>query len=38
MLNIFITPEVSAYFVELLAEEDNENAVFRIREVKIGGG
>lgn len=27
-----------AKFKELLVEEDNEDAVFRIRETKVGGG
>ena len=31
MLEITIAPEV-------LVEEDNEDAVFRIRETKVGGG
>lgn len=38
MLNIAIAPEVSAKFQELLKKEDSEDAVFRIREVKVGGG
>lgn len=38
MLNITVAPEVLAKFKELLAEEDNEDAVFRIRETKVGGG
>ncbi len=38
MLKIAIDPKVLAKFRELLAEEDNENAVFRIRETKVGGG
>ena len=36
MLNITLSPEAAARFKELLAEEDNEDAVFRIREVKVG--
>ena len=36
MLNIPLSPEAAARFKELLAEEDNEDAVFRIREVKVG--
>ncbi len=36
MLNITLSPEAVARFKELLAEEDNEDAVFRIREVKVG--
>ena len=38
MLKISMTPEVVAKFKELLKEEDNEDAVFRIRETKVGGG
>lgn len=38
MLDITIVPEVTAKFQELLKEEDNEDAIFRIREVKVGGG
>ena len=38
MLEITIAPEVIAKFKELLVEEDNEDAVFRIRETKVGGG
>ncbi len=38
MLNITVAPEILAKFKELLAEEDNEDAVFRIRETKVGGG
>ena len=34
MLEITIAPK----FKELLVEEDNEDAVFRIRETKVGGG
>lgn len=34
MLEITIAPEVIAKFKELLVEEDNEDAVFRIRETK----
>lgn len=37
MLEITIAPEVIAKFKELLVEEDNEDAVFRIRETKVGG-
>ena len=33
-----IAPEGIARFKELLVEEDNEDAVFRIRETKVGGG
>ena len=38
MLNITIVPEVATKFRELLEEETNEDAVFRIRETKVGGG
>ena len=38
MLEITIAPELLAKFRELLAEEDNADAVFRIRETKVGGG
>ena len=38
MLEITIAPEVIAKLKELLVEEDNEDAVFRIRETKVGGG
>ena len=38
MLDFTIAPEVIAKFKELLVEEDIEDAVFRIRETKVGGG
>ena len=38
MLEITIEPEVIAKFKELVVEEDNEDAVFRIQETKVGGG
>lgn len=38
MLKIDIAPEVAEKFRSLLEEEDNEDAVFRIRETKVGGG
>ncbi len=38
MLNIAMTPEVVAKFKALLAEEDDDDVVFRIREAKVGGG
>ena len=38
MLEITIAPEVIAKFTELLVEEHNDDAVFRIRETKVGGG
>ena len=36
MLQVTIVPEVAAKLKELLAED--EDAVFRIRETKVGGG
>ncbi len=38
MLKIHIAPEIVAHFKTLLAEEDSDEAVFRIRETKVGGG
>jgi hypothetical protein len=38
MLDITIAPEVSIKFKHLLEEEDDEYAVVRIYETKIGGG
>ncbi len=38
MLEIAVTPEVSAKFKEILEEEGDPNAVFRIYETKVGGG
>lgn len=38
MLNITISPELCGKLKELLAEEDNDNAKVRIREVKAGSG
>lgn len=38
MLDITLAPEISTKFKELLKEEDNDEAVFRIRETKVGGG
>lgn len=38
MLSIHIAPEVVQHFKALLVEEDNDEAVFRIRETKVGGG
>ncbi len=38
MLEITIAPEVVAKFKELMQEEQSEDAVFRIRETKVGGG
>ena len=38
MLETTIAPELLTKFRELLAEEDNDDAVFRIRETKVGGG
>lgn len=38
MLKINLIPEIRDKFKELLEEEDNGDAVIRIRETKIGGG
>jgi|GEM_PF-529984 Uncharacterized conserved protein len=38
MIQINITPEISEKFKKLLVEENNDDAVFRIRESKVGGG
>ena len=38
MLKITMTEEVLTKFKELLKDEDNQDAVFRIRETKVGGG
>lgn len=38
MVKIEIAPEVIAHFKSLLVEEDNDEAVFRIRETKVGAG
>jgi len=38
MLNITLSPEIVEKFKALLEEEDNDEAVFRIRETKVGGG
>ena len=38
MLNITLSPEVCGKLKSLLEEEDNEDAVVRIREVKAGAG
>lgn len=38
MLKIKMLPEISAKFKQLLEDEDNEDAVIRIRETKVGGG
>ena len=38
MIQIDITPDVSEKFKQLLADENSEDAVFRIRESKVGGG
>jgi len=38
MLEITLAPEVSAKFKELSDKENDENAVFRIYETKVGGG
>lgn len=38
MLKISIEPKIIEKFKTLFAEEDNDDAMFRIREVKVGGG
>ncbi len=38
MLQVGIAPEVAAHFKSLLEDEDNDDAVFRIRETKVGAG
>ncbi len=38
MPNVTIDPDVLARFKELFEEEDNDEAKFRIKEVKVGGG
>ena len=38
MISITLTPDISAKFKELLEQEANDEAVFRIKEVKVGGG
>ncbi len=38
MLNITLSPEAAAKLQGLLKEEDGEDAVLRIREVKVGSG
>ena len=38
MLEVTLTPEIAAKFRSLFEEEGNDDAVFRIKEVKVGGG
>ena len=38
MLKIKMPPEIVSKFKELIEEEDNDDAVIRIREAKVGGG
>lgn len=38
MLKISIAPEIVERFNTLFEEEDNDEALFRIKEVKVGGG
>lgn len=38
MLKVEIQPEIASKLRELIEEEDNEDAVIRIRETKVGGG
>lgn len=38
MLKIVMPPEIGVKFKELIKEEDNDDAVIRIRETKVGGG
>jgi iron-sulfur cluster insertion protein len=38
MIEVTIAPDVLDKFKEIFAREDNEDAVFRIRETKVGGG
>lgn len=38
MLNVKMAPEIASKFKELIEEEDNDDAVIRIRETKVGGG
>lgn len=38
MLKVKMDPEITAKFKELIKEEDNDEAVIRIRETKVGGG
>ncbi len=38
MLKITMTPEIADKFKAILKEEDSDDAVFRIREAKVGGG
>lgn len=38
MIQVTLTPDISSKFKKLLADENSEDAVFRIRESKVGGG
>lgn len=38
MLKVEIQPEIASKLRDLIEEEDNEDAVIRIRETKVGGG
>lgn len=38
MLKIKMPPEIKDKFKQLIADEDNDDAVIRIREAKVGGG
>ena len=38
MLNIMLSPEAVVKLQGLLAEEESDDTVLRIREVKVGGG
>lgn len=38
MLKVKMPPEIVSKFKELIKEEDNDDAVIRIRETKVGGG
>ncbi len=38
MLKISIEPAIVERFNSLFEEEDNDEALFRIKEVKVGGG
>lgn len=38
MFKVSILPEIASKLKKLIEEEDNEDAVIRIRETKVGGG
>lgn len=38
MLKISLEPQIAEHFRALYEEEDDEEALFRIKEVKVGGG